>query len=194
MKKLVLVSAMLFVAFGSYAYAAEEKVTKETTITTKEAPAKEKAEPGNNILQLMVGPMVNIKDWGPNQFFIGAAFGGKYMRLGLGYARASTTLGTMNSYRPFLLIDVPFTFGSFAIGPTLDIGPSFGFVGGQKVVDVMMIGFGLDIKWYFNNMVGIALSPIHFSNSFANYTTGGTGWTKGYKMSYDLLFSFILRF
>jgi len=58
----------------------------------------------------------------------------------------------------------------------------------------MMVGFGLDLKLYFNSMMGVSFSPIHFSNSFAQYRSDGTGWTKGYRMSYDLLFSFILRF
>ena len=197
MKRLILVSALFFIAFGSYAYATEEKTTTE--VKTTETPAKEEVqrqEPGSNIFQVVLGPMINVKDWGPNQFSVGAAFGGKYIRLGLGYAHT----GSFNAYRPYLLLDIPFTLanigsqGSIAIGPTVDVGPSFGFINGQKVIDIMMVGFGLDIKFYFNKMVGVSLSPIHFSDSFANYTTGGTGWTKGYRMSYDLLFSLLLRF
>jgi len=198
MKRLILVSALFFVAFGSYAYATEENATTTTEVTTKEVPAKVEVQhegPGSNIFQIVLGPMINVKDWGPNQFSVGATFGGKYIRLGLGYAHS----GSLNAYRPYLLLDIPFTFdvgtqSSFAIGPIVDVGPSFGFINGQKVIDVMMVGFGLDLKFYFNRTLGISLSPVHFSNSFANYTSGGTGWTKGYKMSYDLLFSLLLRF
>ena len=200
MKRFILVSAMFLVAFGSYAYAATEETTnKEVTTTTKEevpakeVPAKQEVksdESRNTVFQVLVGPMIGIKDWGPNRFALGAAFGGKYLRFGLEYARG----GSMNTYRPFALLDIPFSFGPFAIGPIVDVGPSFGFVNGTKVIDVMMVGFGLDIKFYFSDMVGVSLSPIHFSNSFTTYTSGGTGWTKGYRLSYDLLFSLILRF
>jgi len=192
MKRFILVSAMFLVAFGSYAYAATEETTKEVT-TTKDVPAKEEVksdEPGNTVLQFLVGPMIGVKNWGANQFAIGADFGGKYIRFGMEYARG----GSMNTYRPFFLLDIPFSFGPIALGPIVDVGPSFGFINGTKVIDVMMIGFGLDIKFYFSKMFGVSLSPIHFSNSFAQYTTGGPGWTKGYKMSYDLLFSLLLRF
>jgi len=105
MKRLILVSAMFFVGLSSYAYASDEKGAKdkEAKDTKKEEVRSE--DPGT-LLQVTVGPMIDIKNWGDNQFSIGAAFGGKHMRLGLGYARA----GAMNSYRPYLLLDLPFTF------------------------------------------------------------------------------------
>jgi hypothetical protein len=188
MKKLILTCTALFVLFGSYAYAADKE---------KDAQ-KDEREPGSSIVQIVVGPMIDVKDWGANQFALGLTMGGKYIRFGLGYNHASTAFGSMNAFRPYLLIDVPFSFdigkqSSLAIGPIIDFGPSFGFVAGQKLIDVMQLGFGLDVKFYFNDSLGVSIAPVHFTNSFATYTTGGPGFTKQYRMTYDLLFSFLLR-
>jgi len=185
MKKLILTCIALFVLFGSYAYAADKE-------------QKDEREPGSSIVQVVLGPMIDAKDWGANQFALGLTMGGKYFRFGLGYSHASVSGSSMNSFKPYLLIDVPFSFdvgrkSSIAIGPVIDFGPSFGFMGGQKIIDVMQLGFGLDAKFYFNDTFGVSVSPVHFTNSFATYTVGGTGLTKQYRMTYDLLFSFLLR-
>lgn len=187
MKKIIFTCAALFVLFGSYAYAAEA-----------EKEQKDERDPGSSIFQVVFGPMRDAKDWGSNEFALGLTMGGKYFRFGLGYSHASVATASMNSFKPYLLIDIPFSFdigqkSSLAIGPIIDFGPSFGFVAGQKVIDVMQLGFGLDVKFYFNDSLGVSLAPVHFTNSFATYTTGGPGLIKKHRMTYDLLFSFLLR-
>ena len=187
MKKLILTATVLFVLFGSYAYAAD-----------KEKEQQDERDPGSSIVQFVLGPMIDAKDWGANQFALGLTMGGKYFRFGLGYSHASTSVGSLNSFKPYLLIDIPFSFdigrkSSLAIGPIIDFGPSFGFVAGEKLIDVMQLGFGLDVKFYFSDRFGVSISPIHFTNSFATYVTGGPGFTKQHRMTYDVLFSLLMR-
>jgi len=183
MKKFVLIAGIVFFAFSSISYAKSQKADDENEGGQK-----------SSILQVIVGPMIDVKNWGANYFTAGLAVGGKYFRFGLSYAGG----GGIKVVRPFAMIDIPFTFNmgevsQLAIGPIIDFGPSFGFAPAAKVIDVMVLGFGLDVKFYFNDSLGVSLTPVHFSNSFATYTTGGGGLVKQYRMSYDLLFSFILR-
>ena len=187
MKKLLLTCTALFVLFGSYAYAAD-----------KEKEQKDEREPGSSIVQFVLGPRIDAKDWGANEFVLGLTMGGKYFRFGLGYSHASYASVSVNSFKPYFLIDVPFSFeigrkSSLAIGPIIDFGPSFGFAAGQKIIDIMQLGFGLDVKFYFNDTFGVSVAPVHFTDSFATYTTGGAGLVKQFRMSYDLLFSFLMR-
>ena len=150
---------------------------------------------------MLLGPSFDIKNWGSNPFTLGLTFGGKTFRFGVSYIHSSVLGTTINSVRPYLLIDIPFTFdvgkkGQLAIGPIIDFGPAFGFGGGAKIIDVLMLGYGLDVKYYFNNNIGVSFSPVHFSNSFATYTMAGgaNSFSKQFRMTYDLLFSFLLRF
>lgn len=204
MRKILLTCTAIFVLFGAsavYAAAADKK-----DATAKTEATDERTDPGNTIVQVVLGPMFDIKDWGSTPFKLGLTFGGKTFRFGVDYMRSSISAGgasvTVNSVRPYMLIDIPFTFdigkkSQLAIGPMIDFGPAFGFASGGKLIDVMILGYGVDVKYYFNNNIGVSLTPVHFSNSFATYMTGtgiaGT-FTKKFRMTYDLLFSFLLRF
>ena len=179
MKKILIALTLVSVLFGSYAHASSD-------------------DRGNNVFQLIIGPMIDVRDWGANQFTMGINYGGKYVRFGVNYGRMSANNVTMNAFKPYFLIDIPFSFdigqkSQLAIGPVIDFGPSFGFAAGEKIIDVMQLGYGLDVKFYFNDNIGLSVTPIHFTDSFATYTTGGIGFTKQFRMSYDLLFSFLLR-
>ena len=80
-----------------------------------------------------------------------------------------------------------------AIVPTIDFGPELGFINGTKVIDFAILGFGLKTKFYFTEHFGAAITPFHLSTSFATYTTGGLGVVRQTRMTYDLLFSLLLR-
>ncbi|MFH1223498.1 MAG: hypothetical protein V1647_04050 [Pseudomonadota bacterium] len=188
MKKFVLIVGVLFLAFSSLSYAksSHKHTDDEEEDDTDSSPS--------SILQIVTGPMIDVKNFGSNFYMAGITVGGKYKRFGLAYAQG----GGLKSVRPYLLIDIPFTFNTgevsqMAIGPIIDIGPAIGFAAGQKIIDVMQVGFGLDVKFYFNDSIGLSLSPVHFTSSFATYTTGGTGLVKQFRMTYDILFSFLLR-
>lgn len=198
MKKTLIAVTALFVLLGTTSvYAAEEK----KDVTAKAEATTEREEPGSSIFQVILGPSFDIKNWGSNPFSVGLAFGGKTFRFGVSYVHSSILGVSVNGVRPYLIIDIPFTFdigrkGQLAIGPIIDFGPAFAFGGGAKMVDVMVLGYGLDVKYYFNNTIGASLTPVHFSNSFATYTTGGGiagTFTKQFRMTYDLFFSFLLR-
>jgi hypothetical protein len=199
MRKILLACTAIVVLFSASAvYAAAEK----KDATAKSEDTTERTEPGNTIVQVVLGPSFDVKNWGSNPFSLGLTFGGKTFRFGVSYIHSSALGVTINSARPYMLIDIPFTFdigrkSQLAIGPMIDFGPAFGFGGGAKIIDVMMLGYGIDVKYYFNNNIGVSLSPVHFENSFATYTTAGGiagTFTKQFRMTYDLLFSFLLRF
>lgn len=165
-------------------------------------------------VELMFGPKINVKNWF-NQFNVGLAFGGEYFKYGFSYSHASPSalLGTTvasassNAIKMMFIIDVPFTFkvgevSTLSVGPTIDFGPEFSFLSATvgattataKMIDLMTLGFGLKVKYYFSENFGVAFTPVHFTNSFAYYATGGTGFTKQYRMTYDLLFSALFKF
>jgi hypothetical protein len=200
MRKILIAFTAIFVLFGASAvYAAAEE---KKDVSAKAETTDKRVEPGNTIVQVVLGPMFDIKNWGSNPFTLGLTFGGKTFRFGVSYIHSSVAGVTVNSARPYMLIDIPFSFdigqkSQLAIGPVIDFGPAFGFGGGAKLIDVMILGYGLDVKYYFNNNIGVSLTPVHFSNSFTTYTTGGGiagTFTKQFRMTYDLLFSFLLRF
>lgn len=146
---------------------------------------------------IVLGPKLNVKN-STNQFTIGIMGGGKYLKYGISYARFSITGVKVNAFRPYMGIEIPFGFdiaseSELLIGPMFDLGPAFAFGGGQKMIDVMQIGYGMFVKFYFSETFGVGMTPVHFTNSFATYTTGGIGLQKQTTMTYDLLFSFLMR-
>ncbi len=139
--------------------------------------------------EFLLGPKIDVKNYDANFFTTGIAYGGKFIKFGINYSRAKP----INAFRPYMMIDIPMGFGNFVVAPTIDFGPEIGFSSGKKIIDVMVLGFGLKTQYYFTDTLGVGLTPVHFSNSFATYTTGGTKFVKQYRMSYDLFFSLLLK-
>ena len=149
-------------------------------------------------LELLIGQRLDLRDYNTNFFAAGLAFGGKYLKLGINYSHASPAVGSYNGFRPYLMVDLPFGFSignnsELVIAPTIDFGPEIGFIAGEKVIDIMMLGFGLKTQFYFNDSIGVGLTPFHMSTSFGTYTTGGPGFTRQTRMTYDLFFSLLYR-
>ena len=144
-------------------------------------------------LEFLLGPRIDVTNYGTNFFTTGLAYGGKYLKFGLNYSHASPANVSYNGFKPYVMIDIPLGFGGFAIAPTIDLGPEIGFAAGRKIIDVMVLGFGLKAQYYFTDMLGVGITPVHFSNSFATYTTGVPGFVKQHRMSYDLFFSLLLK-
>jgi hypothetical protein len=151
--------------------------------------------------ELLFGPRFNVKNYA-GMFAVGGAFGGKYVKFGFNYSHGSQNfLGTnvgFNMIKPYVMIDIPigFNIGSsteMRIIPTIDFGPEIGFMAGEKVIDFMVLGFGIKAQIYFTDTFGVGITPFHLSNSFASYTTGGTGVDKTYRMTYDLYFSLLMK-
>lgn len=146
---------------------------------------------------LVIGPKFNIKN-SSTQFAIGIVGGGKYLKYGINYSHYSI-LGTgINAFKPYFLIEIPFGFdvgskGEILIGPMIDFGPEFAFGGGAKIIDVVQLGYGFFVKYYFNDTFGVGMTPFHMTNSFAYYQTGGAGFNKLSRMTYDLFFSVLFR-
>ena len=148
-------------------------------------------------LELLFGPKFDVKNWA-NQFTVGMAVGGEYIKLGFNYSHASPAGVSANMLKPYLLGEIPIFFmlgktTEMAIAPTIDFGPEFGFINGVKVIDFAQLGFGLKTKFYFTEHFGVAVTPFHLTTSFATYTTGGTGIVRLTRMTYDLLFSVLLK-
>ncbi|MEI6093665.1 MAG: hypothetical protein WCQ47_08340 [bacterium] len=143
--------------------------------------------------ELLFGPRIDVKNYGTNFFTAGMAYGGKYIKLGINYSHASPANVSFNAFKPYIMIDIPLEFGNLVIAPTIDFGPEFGFMAGQKTIDVMTLGFGVKAQYYFTDLFGVGFTPVHFTDSFATYTTGGPGFTKQFRMSYDLFFSLLLK-
>jgi hypothetical protein len=150
---------------------------------------------------LVIGPVFNIKN-SAGQFAVGLVGGGKYLKYGINYSHFSETVNNVssgvNSFKPYFLIEIPFSFdiasrSQLILGPMIDFGPSFSFASGYKVIDVMQLGYGLFVKYYFTNTFGLGMTPFHMTNSFATYTTGGGGFVKQSRMTYDLFFSILFR-
>ena len=143
--------------------------------------------------ELLFGPKLDVKNNNSNFFTAGMAFGGDYIKFGINYSHANPASTSFNAFKPYIMIDIPMEFGNFVIAPTIDFGPEIGFIAGQKTIDIMVLGFGLKTQYYFTDMIGIGVTPVHFSNSFATYTTGGVGLVKEYRMTYDLFFSLLMK-
>ncbi len=148
-------------------------------------------------VELLFGPRFDVKNWA-NQFTVGMAVGGEYIKLGFNYSHVSQAGISANMLKPYLLGEIPFSFKlgqvtEMAIVPTIDFGPEIGFTSGAKIIDFAQLGFGLKTKFYFTEHFGVAVTPFHLTTSFATYTTGGTGIVRMTRMTYDLLFSLLLK-
>ena len=147
--------------------------------------------------ELLFGPRFDVKN-STGQFMVGGAFGGKYVKFGFNYSHATVNNTGVNFIKPYVMIDIPFGFNigsstEMRIIPTIDFGPEIGFVAGQKSIDFLVLGFGLKAQIFFTDTVGVGITPFHLSNSFASYTTGGTGVVRQTRMTYDLYFSLLLK-
>lgn len=180
-KKLIFISVLA--SFCAFAYASDERSEWDSE------------------MGLVIGPKFNVKN-SAGQFTVGLIGGGKYFKYGVNYSHFSTTVGAtnvgVNAFKPYFLIEIPFSFdiasaSQIIIGPMIDFGPEFSFASGYKQIDVMQLGYGLFVKYYFTNSIGVGITPFHMTNSFATYTTGGGGFVKQTRMTYDLLFSILFR-
>lgn len=184
MKRSAVLAGMVFLILSNLSYASDVDTGND------EIP--------NSLFQIVLGPGLDLKDWGAKQTIFGIVVGDKNVRFGMSYSYEKIGDG-INMVRPYIVVDYPFTYvtgeeSQIDIGPIFDLGPEVGFTTGSKIVDVGVLGIGMDVKYYFNNNIGVSLTPIHFSNSFATYNSGGAGFVTKYRMSYDLLFSFIMRY
>ncbi|MBN1114493.1 MAG: hypothetical protein JXA66_04070 [Oligoflexia bacterium] len=145
--------------------------------------------------ELRVGPRFSIKN-SVTQISTGFAIGGEYVKFLFDYSYGGST----NFIRPALLVDVPFYLGigdslTLGLGPTFDIGPAFGFSGGATAIFFAPVGLGMKTLFFFNDNIGIGFTPVHFTMSFASaiIAGGSSGVVTVTQVSYDLMFSFVLR-
>ncbi|MEI6079706.1 MAG: hypothetical protein WCQ53_03605 [bacterium] len=196
MKKFLKVILVIFALSATSAYAKSSKAD-ETSSKTEVSSDRDDSDGGSRF-ELLFGPRFDVKNYGVNFFTAGMAVGGKYIKFGVNYSHASPAGVSFNAFKPYLMIDIPFGFdigsnGLLVIAPTIDFGPEFGFIAGQKTVDVLVLGYGLKTQYYFTHTFGVGLTPFHLSNSFATWTSGGTGLTRQTRISYDLFFSLLLK-
>jgi hypothetical protein len=144
-----------------------------------------------------LGGVFNIHDTFTNLAVV-PSIGGEYVKFSMGYFLGSLMGITVHSFSPRINVHIPFTykFGqnkSFALGPMIDVGPSFSMGGGLKQIDFASVGIGLKTKIFFNEKLGIGVVPVHVTMHFANWTSGDIGTVKNFALSYDVLVSLILR-
>ena len=190
MKKFLKVLLVVIALSATSAYAKSNKSNDEASSSSY--------EDGGSRFEFLFGPRFDVKNYGVNFFTAGMAVGGKYIKFGVNYSHASPAGASFNAFKPYLMIDIPFGFnvgsnGLFVIAPTIDFGPEFGFMAGQKTIDVFVLGYGLKTQYYFTHTFGVGLTPFHLSNSFATWTSGGSGLTRQTRISYDLFFSLLLK-
>ena len=145
----------------------------------------------------LVGPNIDLRNWGGTQFGMDLKLGKGDMLSGLlGFA-----FGGANSVQMKLgvNIDIPFYFTfskprDFAVGPTFDAGPRFGFGGGLGTsIDFLNLGFGVRTAYKINDSFGVVANLIHFSMSFVGWASGA-GVNSNFAMAYDMRFGVFYLF
>jgi hypothetical protein len=143
----------------------------------------------------LIGPNIGLRNWNGHQFGMDLKLGkGDILSGLLGFA-----FGGANSAQIKLgiAVDIPFYFtfskpNDFAIGPSFDAGPRFGF-GGGTAIDFLNIGFGLRTAYKINNCFGVVANLIHFSTSFVGWASG-QGVNSAFVMAYDMRFGIFYLF
>jgi hypothetical protein len=145
----------------------------------------------------LIGPNIDMKDWGGHQFGMDLKLGkGDILSGLLGFA-----FGGLNSaqIKLGLAIDIPFYFtfskpNDFAMGPSFDVGPRFGFGGAAGTgIDFLNIGFGLRTAYKISNSFGVVANLIHFSTSFVAWNSNA-GVNSNFAMAYDMRFGVFYLF
>ena len=143
-----------------------------------------------------VGPTIDIHNWGGSQFTMNLKVGKGDMWSGLmglsfaGANKAQIKLGIVFDYPFYLTFSKP---KDFAIGPTVDAGPKFGFGNIGTAIDFMNIGFGARTAYKINDKFGVVADLVHFTMSFAGWVKGA-GTNTGFSMAYDMQFGVFYLF
>ena len=147
-------------------------------------------------LEGLLGPNIDVRQWGGHQFAMDLKFGKGDMLSGLlGFA-----FGGVNSaqIKLGLAVDIPFYFtfskpNDFAVGPTFNAGPKFGFGRIGTAIDFMNIGFGVRTAYRITDSFGVVAKLANFSMSFAGWARGA-GVNTGFSMAYDMRFGVFYLF
>jgi len=132
-----------------------------------------------------VGPMLGIKNV-DHRFGMNFKMGKEMFGAQLSMAFAGTPKVMI---RPAFTFEYPFYFtfskkNDFALGPTADAGPSFGF-SGSTVVDFMDIGLGVRTAYQFTDTFGVVAELFHMTMGFARWVSG-TGTNTTFCLTYDI--------
>ncbi|MFH1223306.1 MAG: hypothetical protein V1647_03065 [Pseudomonadota bacterium] len=132
-----------------------------------------------------IGPMIGIKNM-DHRFAMNFKMG-KEM---IGGQLSMAFLGTPKVLiRPAFTFEYPFYFTfskskDFALGPTVDVGPSFGF-SGATAISFFDIGFGVRTAYQITNTFGVVAELFHMTMSFARWVSG-VGTSSTFALTYDI--------
>lgn len=138
-----------------------------------------------------VGPMIGLKNLDHRfaaNFKMGKEmFGGE---LDMAFAGTPKVL-----IRPAFTFDYPFYFtfskkSDFALGPSFDVGPTFGF-SGATTIDFFDIGIGVRTAYQITKNFGVVADLFHMTMGFARWISGG-GTNTTFTLSYDIKFGVFL--
>jgi hypothetical protein len=144
-----------------------------------------------------VGPTIGVHNWGGHQFSMNLKVGKGDMWGGMvgfsfgGANSAQIKLAVVFDYPFYLTLDD--RENDFAIGPTVDVGPKFGFGNVGSAVDFLNIGFGLRTAYRFTDKFGVVAELVHFSMSFVQWVSGA-GTSGNFAMAYDMRLGVFLMF
>ena len=143
-----------------------------------------------------VGPTLGLRNWGGHQFSMnlklakGDMWGGMMGFSFAGANKAQIKLALVFDYPFYLTFDKA---NDFAIGPTVDVGPKFGFGNVGTAVDFFNLGFGVRTAYRFNDRFGVVAELFHLSMSFVQWVSG-VGTNGNFALAYDIRAGIFLMF
>lgn len=171
MKKLILVSSLVLFACSANAAMKSTDWKFEPTLGPSLGIKNSSHRFGMNF-------KVGQENWG---YQLGMAFGGTPKVL----------------FKPAVVFDYPFYFtfskkNDFAVGPTANAGPVFGFSGGTAV-DFINIGIGVRTAYQITDSFGVVAELFNMDMGFVQWAKG-QGVSGNFTLTYNMKFGVFMLF